>query len=128
MSKFAMFYKRIQRNLMSEGESLNSLNSIGFISELDGSPPSQFVLWEQNSYRTFVPTGDEMRIRNLGQPIVGIIKFAMFYKRIGRHVIRSNLAQQFVEFDRFYKRIQRNSGLKGSAIDFAKFDRFYKRN
>ena len=32
--KFAMFYKRNRRNLMPEASSLNSLNSIGFISEL----------------------------------------------------------------------------------------------
>ena len=43
---FARFYKRIQRILISEVRSLNSLNSIGFISELGGFPlnlASQFV-------------------------------------------------------------------------------------
>ena len=34
--KFAMFYKRIQRMANLGGQSLNSLNSIGFISEWDG--------------------------------------------------------------------------------------------
>ena len=46
MFKFAMFYKRNQRNLMSEARALNSLNSIGFISEMGGFAlisASQFV-------------------------------------------------------------------------------------
>ena len=127
-SKFAMFYKRIQRNLISEGGSFNSLNSVRFISELGSFPLSQFVPWERNSCRTFVSAGDEMSIRNLRQPIVGIMKFAMFYKRIGRIAIRSDVAHKFVEFDWFYKRIHRNLILKVSAIHFAKFDRLYKRN
>ena len=77
-SKFAMFHKRIQRNLISEGGSFNSLNSIRFISELGSFPASQFVPWERDSCRTFVSAGDEMSIRNLRQPIVEIMKFAMF--------------------------------------------------
>ena len=46
MCKFAMFYKRNQRNLMSEARALNSFNSIGFISGMGGfvlSSASQFV-------------------------------------------------------------------------------------
>ena len=46
MCKFAMFYKRNQRNIMSEPRALNSLNSIGFISEMADfalSSASQFV-------------------------------------------------------------------------------------
>ena len=121
--KFAMFYKRIQRNPLIWCPPLNSLNSISFISELEaflfGGPASL-----ETKFDMFYKRIGWFRVRINSLNCIGFIsefneilggdwmhrpcKFAMFYKRIWRNVTKSCRAgrlSEFVKFAMFYKRI-----------------------
>ena len=79
--KFARFYKRIGRFRPQARDSLNTTNSLCFISEMDDSVFGYQI--HQNLGIRYVLQANLDVFHTLGAPRQ-FFKFAMFYKRIGR--------------------------------------------